>query len=85
MVAGLATVFVDRHKEGSSHAGRSDRVGRAQQRPPGMNKGTLVGLAALDPPAWYSGPVVETCQCWPDQVNSGSTEMLSQSSIEVMR
>jgi hypothetical protein len=27
MVAGLAMVFVDRHKEESSHAGRSVRVG----------------------------------------------------------
>jgi len=30
MVAGLAMVFVDRHKEESSHAGRSVRVGQPQ-------------------------------------------------------
>jgi len=66
------------------------RVGRTgwverSNAPPGMNKGTLVDLAALDPPAWYSGPVTEACQCWPDRVNSGNTETLSQPSSEVMR
>jgi len=30
MVAGLTMVFVDRHKEESSHAGRSVRVGQPQ-------------------------------------------------------
>ena len=77
MVAGLAMVFVDRHKEKSSHAGRLG-VGQPQYYLQGMSKNTLAGLAAFDPPSWYSGPLKKACQCWLERVNSLHYETLSQ-------
>jgi hypothetical protein len=77
MVAGRAMVFVNRHNEESSQAGRSVRVDQPQLYPPGMSKDTLAGLVALKPPSWYSGPLKKACQRWLDRVNSLQNEMLS--------
>ena len=44
----------------------------------GMSKNTRAGLAALNPPSWYSGPLKKACQCWLERVNSLHNETLSQ-------
>ncbi len=80
MVAGLAMVFVDRHMEESSHASGSVWMDQPEYYPSGRSKYTLIGLATLNSPSWYSGPVKTACQCWLDRVNSLHNEMLSQPS-----
>ena len=44
----------------------------------GHEQNTLAGLAALNPPSWYSGPLKKACQCWLERVNSLHNETLSQ-------